>query len=212
MVYRDFETIKDVKAKFPITVSSAHSLFTDVEVVEPSAFLQEALTENIPIALNVNTEKAQSELIITPILIEVRKLFDRRINFFSGVDFTIDQEVGLSGYCDYILSASPEKMFIAAPIICMVEAKNERISSAYGQCLAEMIAAQRFHQAEANNQVDTNLITTVWGAATTGTTWRFLRLEGNDARIDPDEYPISQVDKLLGIFRHMVKASHRAIT
>jgi len=78
MAYSDFKTIKDVKAKFPITVSSAQSFFAEVEKIQPSRLLRENLAENIPVALNINTEKARSELIITPILIEVRKLFGKR--------------------------------------------------------------------------------------------------------------------------------------
>jgi len=181
MAYSDFKTIKDVKAKFPITVSSAHSLFTDIEEVEPSELLRTTLAENIPVALNINTEKARSELIITPIMMEIRRLYNGQVNFFSGIDFTVDVSLGLNGYCDYILSRSPEQIFLTVPIVCMVEAKNERIVSAYGQCLAEMIAAQKFNQAEQSQVQD---MMTVWGVATTGSIWRFLRLQGNQAFVD----------------------------
>jgi len=190
MAYSDFKTIKDVKAKFPITVSSAHSLFTDIEEVEPSELLRTTLAENIPVALNINTEKARSELIITPIMMEIRRLYNGQVNFFSGIDFTVDVSLGLNGYCDYILSRSPEQIFLTVPIVCMVEAKNERIVSAYGQCLAQ-------------SQVQDMM--TVWGVATTGSIWRFLRLQGNQAFVDADEYQISQIAKLLGIFKHIVE-------
>jgi len=209
MAYSDFKTIKDVKAKFPITVSSAQSFFAEVEKIQPSRLLRENLAENIPVALNINTEKARSELIITPILIEVRKLFDRQVSFFSGIDFTIDVELGLSGYCDYILSRSPDQIFLTAPIVCMVEAKNERIVAAYGQCLAEMIAAQKFNQTE-TEQSEANSITTIWGVVTTGSAWRFLRLEGNEAFVDHDEYQINQIAKLLGIFRYIISGADSA--
>ena len=209
MAYSDFKTIKNVKTKFPITVSSAQSFFTEVEEIQPSRLLRENLAENIPVALNINTEKARSELIITPILIEVRKLFDRQVSFFSGIDFTIDVELGLSGYCDYILSRSPDQIFLTAPIVCMVEAKNERIVAAYGQCLAEMIAAQKFNQTE-TEQSEANSITTIWGVVTTGSAWRFLRLEGNAAFVDHDEYQINQIAKLLGIFRYIISGADSA--
>jgi len=202
MPYSDFKTIKDVKAKFPITVSSTLALFQNVEETQPSELLNAVLTENIPVALNVNTEKARSELIITPILMEVRKLFDRQISFFSGIDFTVDVEQGLSGYCDYILSRSSDQMFMTAPAVCMVEAKNESIKSAYGQCLAEMIAAQKFNQTELQ---EANSMTTIWGVVTTGSIWRFLRLEENKAFVDSDEYLISQLPKILGIFQHIIR-------
>jgi len=206
MAYSDFKTIKDVKAKFPITVSSTHSFFTDIEEVQPSELLRATLAENIPVALNINTEKARSELIITPIMMEVRRLFNGQMAFFSGIDFTVDVSLGLNGYCDYILSRSPDQMFLTAPIVCMVEAKNERIVSAYGQCLAEMIAAQKFNQADQDQeQTQAHDMMTIWGAATTGSIWRFLRLQGNQAFVDADEYQVSQIAKLLGILKHIVE-------
>lgn len=137
------------------------------------------------------------------VLVEVFKLFDGHISFFSGADFTVDKELGLTGYCDYIVSRSPDQIFITRPVICIVEAKNEIIKSGYGQCLAEMIAAQKFNQA-AESTVEVDATTTIWGAVTIGDNWRFLRLEGNEAFIDNDEYQISQVAKILGIFRHII--------
>lgn len=204
MSYSDFKTIKDVQDKFPITVSSSKPLFTDIEEVQPSQFLQEFLTYGVKLALNMGTEKARSELIVTPVLLEVFKLFDGQISFFSGADFTVDKDLGLTGYCDYIVSRSPEQIFITHPVICMVEAKNEIIKSGYGQCLAEMIAAQKFNQAAADT-IETDNVTTIWGAVTIGDNWRFLRLEGNNAFIDNDEYHISQVAKVLGIFQHILE-------
>jgi len=86
----------------------------------------------------------------------------------------------------------------------MVEAKNERIVSAYGQCLAEMIAAQQFNQTDGQQQeADSGM--PIWGVVTTGSSWRFLRLEGNQVFVDNDEYQINQISKLLGIFRHIIK-------
>jgi len=45
--------------------------------------LAETLAENIPLALGIDTEKARSEMIVTPILIELRKIFHREISLFS---------------------------------------------------------------------------------------------------------------------------------
>jgi len=198
MAYSDFKTIKHVKDKFPITVSSGSSLFADIAPVTISGWLEETLEDNVPLALNINTEKARSEMIVAPVLIETRKRLERQVSLFSGVDFTVDKDLGLSGYCDFILSNSPNQAFITAPVICMVEAKNESIHGGYGQCIAEMIAAQRF------NKEESMPIETIWGVVTAGDTWKFLRLVGDHVSIDYNEYQISQIEKVLAILHHML--------
>jgi len=133
------------------------------------------------------------------VLVEVRKLLNHQISLFSGTDFTVDSKLGLNGYCDYILSNSPDQIYIKAPVVCMVEAKNENIKLAYPQCIAEMIAAQKFNVAK-EQQVET-----IWGVVTTGSSWKFLYLTGNQVAIDYEEYLISQIGKILGIFLHILR-------
>lgn len=65
------------------------------------------LEENISLALNINTEKARSELIISPVLVEARKLLKHKISLYSGIDFSVDEAQELNGFCDFILSDSP---------------------------------------------------------------------------------------------------------
>jgi hypothetical protein len=75
----------------------------------------------------------------------------------------------------------------------IVEAKRENIPSGLGQCLATMIAARRFNEQEGEP------IDTIYGAVTTGTDWKFLKLTQQVAYIDRSDYFISEVDKILGI-------------
>ena len=157
---------------------------------------------SLGLALKINTEKARSELIIMQVLLEARRLVERPISLFSGVEFTVDLSVGLNGYCDYILSSSPEQIFIKAPVLCMVEAKNLDPIGAYPQCMAEMIAAQRF------NAKQSNPIEAIWGVTTTGSIWRFLRLIDDQIVIDSNVYLINPVGKILGILRHILKGNN----
>lgn len=66
-------------------------------------------------------------MIITPILLELRRKANYEISLFSGSDFNVDFEKGLSGYCDFLISRSKEQLTINAPVIIIVEAKNENI-------------------------------------------------------------------------------------
>jgi transketolase C-terminal domain/subunit len=77
----------------------------------------------------------------------------------------------LVGFCDFILSESQEQFFIRAPVVIIVEAKNENIIAGLGQYIATMIAAQRF------NQQAHNAIPVIYGAVTSGDLWRFMTLE-----------------------------------
>ncbi|NEU72766.1 hypothetical protein PI95_009350 [Hassallia byssoidea VB512170] len=141
----------------------------------------------------INTEKARSEMIITPILLEVRRKANYQISLFSGTDFNVDAEKGLNGYCDFVISRSKEQLTINAPVMIIVEAKNENIKGGLGQCMAAMLAAQIFNQQEENE------IKTIYGAVTTGDIWKFLKLEGADLFVDLNNYYIKELNKILGI-------------
>jgi hypothetical protein len=192
MAYSNF-TLAKVKEDFGLTVDETQNLFVDVEGVKPSDILSVTLQEYIPLATAIGTEKARSEFLIAPILSEVRRQLNYQISLFSGTDFNVDIEKGLIGYCDFLLSASREQFFISAPVITIVEAKNENIIGGLGQCVAEMIAAQIFNQ---RKEID---IPVIYGVVTSGTTWRFLTLNETNVCIDLVEYYINQIDKILGI-------------
>ncbi len=80
----------------------------------------------------------------------------------------------------------------------IVEAKNDNIKEGLGQCGAEMVAARIF------NERDGEGLTTIHGAVTTGTNWRFLKLDGDVLYVDRPEYPLEPVGKILAILLHCV--------
>src|SRR5207248_2361643 len=147
----------------------------------------------------ISTEKARSELIIVPVLLEVRRQLPRRVGFFSGVDWAVDPAQGLRGVCDFLLSRSAEQLTIEAPVVAVVEAKNENMKAGIGQCLAEMVAARLYNQ---QRQTD---IATVYGVVTTGNNWKFLRLMETTAYVDVSEYYIKEVERIVGIIASMFK-------
>ncbi len=196
MAYSDFTTLSKVRTAFNLTIDETTRLFLDIASIEPSDYLKTTLNEFVPLANAINTEKARSELIIAPVLLEVRRHFNFQVGFFSGTEFNVEPTFGLNGYCDYILTASKEMYEIYAPVVTLVEAKNENIKSGLGQCIAEMIAAQRF------NQQNETPIDTIYGAVTTGMIWKFLKLDRQTAFIDLSDYFIKEVDKILGILSH----------
>ena len=192
MAYSDF-TLEKARKAFDLTIAEKDDLFSEVDTLEPTAPLQEFLRENAPLALQINTEKARSEMIIAPILLDLRKQFQHKISLFSGVEFSVSPELGLNGICDFLISGSIEQLFIEFPLAILVEAKKENITAGLGQCGAEMVAAQIFNQRERNESLP------ILGVVTSGNLWKFLQLEGKLLKIDINEYYLRDVRKILGI-------------
>jgi hypothetical protein len=193
MAYRDF-TLPILKKEFGLLIDEQSNLFATVKPVSSSELLNTTLGETVQLAIAINTEKARSEMIIAPVLLEVRRQVQGKISLFSGTEFNVDSDRGLVGYCDYILSRSPEQLTLNAPVIMVVEAKNENIKSGLGQCIAAMVAAQVFNRREEQG------IDTIYGVVTTGEIWKFLKLREDTVSIDlTDYYILPNLEKILGI-------------
>lgn len=202
MAFRDF-TLAQLRDEFHLVIDEAQDLFASVPPVPVDAHLARTLAENVPLALAINTEKARSELIIAPMLVELRRLRNHRISLFSGIEFNVLPEKGLNGICDFLISRSTAQLFLRAPVVAVVEAKKEDIKGGLGQCVAEMVAAHQFNLAEGNE------VPAVYGAVTSGSNWKFLKLEMPTVTIDIAEYLIDsrEVDsagRVLGVLSHMV--------
>jgi hypothetical protein len=192
MAYSDFD-LRAVRERFGFTLREDLDLYAATPGVEVSRELREFLRVWSPAAMAMNTEKARSEMIIAPILMEAVRLSGYRLNLFSGLSLDVDKERGLTGVCDYLLALSPERFFLSHPVVAVVEAKREDITGGLGQCAAAMVGAREFNQREGRAEV------AVHGAVTTGSIWRFLKLEGDVLFIDLPEYYFDQVGKILGI-------------
>lgn len=203
MAYSDFKTVSQVKTSFDLSINQVN-LFSEIESAPPSEYLKMTLKRNLKVAFDNDTEKARSELIIAPLLIEVREIFNGKVSLFYGRDFNVDATMGLNGFCDYILSASEFTLEIEAPVVTIVEAKNESTNVGLGQCIAEMVAAQRFNQAR------DRILANIYGAVTTGRLWRFLKLSDRTVSIDNEELVIEDaedlnISKILAILTEPIK-------
>ncbi|WP_353734920.1 MULTISPECIES: hypothetical protein [unclassified Okeania] len=140
-------------------------------------------------------------MIISPIIVELRKYFNRQISLFSGTEFNVDKSKGLTGRCDFIISYSPKQLEVTAPVVTIVEAKNDNIKSGIAQCIAEMVAAQLFNR-QKNHQ-----ISCIYGIVTTGSNWKFLRLTENQVEIEAGEHFIGNLESLFGILIYIIENS-----
>jgi hypothetical protein len=197
MSFQNFN-FPQVQQDLGLTVDEA-DLFSHVANLALREEFVAALTEGTNLALAVNTEKAKSEFIIAPLLLELRRSLGDRLGLFSGVELAVDPARGLNGVCDFIITKSARQFILSSPLIAIVEAKNDNLRSGLGQCIASMVAAQIF------NQQSSDPIEAVFGVVTTGSAWKFLRLQQAVVTLDIKEYYIDNAGKILGVLTHIVQ-------
>ncbi len=198
MAFRDFN-FPDVQQTLGLTLTEAN-LFDGVSAVEPSSEFAARMRSGVDLALAVNTEKARSEFIIAPVLMELRRMLGDGFGLFSGIEFHVDASRGLNGFCDFILTRSPLQSVLTAPLVAIVEAKNDNLRTVLGQCIAAMVAAREFN---ARTAVP---VESTYGVVTTGGAWKFLRLSGSDLELDKHEYFVAELGKILGIFSTILRS------
>lgn len=200
MSYSDFTSFDKL---IPLGISQIITVekLVDFEPIAPSAFLTEALKRFAPLAIAINTEKARSEYLIAPILSEI-VTFNPHVSLFSGKNFTADPSLGLNGFVDFLLTANPDKLVIKAPIVTVIEAKNENINEGLAQCIATMYAA--FLVNRRDHKIGDK---TVYGSVTTGQVWRFLALTPDlEVAIDLKDRYLTPIDELLGLLKALITA------
>ncbi|MFM7448768.1 MAG: hypothetical protein ACKO24_09235 [Leptolyngbyaceae cyanobacterium] len=134
-----------------------------------------------------NSEFAICENFIYPVLKEVWKHYYSKFTLWSHCFLECD--ASLSGFPEYILARrSPlGKIVFDKPYFILVEAKQDNFDAAWGQCIAEMIAAQRLNE---NSQI------TVFGITSNGSLWQFGKLAANIFTLNSTFYTIQELDKL----------------
>jgi hypothetical protein len=197
MSYSSF-SIEEVEIKFDLSINSAIFL-SEAKLISPSSGLAQSLERGLRLVKRSVSEKAKSEFIIAPILLELESLLIDKISVFSGDDFTVDRELGLNGICDFLISRFPSQLIIKAPVIAIVEAKKGVLKDGWGQCIAELVAAQKFNHSRGQN------IPVIYGIVTSGILWQFMKLENRTVTVEPDEYPLLPIDRILGILHWLVE-------
>ncbi|RZK36732.1 MAG: hypothetical protein EOO57_06690 [Hymenobacter sp.] len=194
MAYSDF-TIDRLSTEFGVDFQGAN-LFSGVGTVVPSEWLAETLT--LANQLGFGNEKSRSERLISPILTELARRNAHTFTIVSGGYLDVDPARGLNGECDFVLSYVRLHNFIKAPVFCVAEAKKQDMDQGTVQCAAQLIGAARF------NEREKKVIPTLYGCATTGVEWQFLKLEGTVCTLDEARYYTLELPKLLGVLQHIV--------
>ncbi len=172
---------------------------TVLPLVQPSQFLIDTLEKNK--RRKLRSEKAKSEFLISPIIGELEDRNGQKFALYSGYKFKVEPDLGLTGFCDYVLSFEPKSPTIQAPVFFVVESKNDNLDEGVDQCIAEMYAAHLFNQKKGKEKK------AIYGAVTFGFEWKFIKLEEKQADIDYEVYFLNDLPKLLGVLQYIIDLS-----
>lgn len=196
MAFGEF-TYPEVIAHFGLTETTA-ALFATAKPVALSAGLLDAFQGNLTLASTIRTEKARAEWLVAPILGELWRRYRDRISLYSGLDFPADPDAKLTGFCDFLIGRGAQLPRLVAPLLVVIEAKKDDVSTGYGQCIAGMVGIRSFNRRAGKPA------SPVFGVVTTGISWQFLRLDETLLTFDPQEHPIDPPDRLYGILVAMI--------
>ncbi len=194
MAYSHFKKYKDLD---PLGLKTLlMPLHFEPNLVKPSNWLETTIEKNL--SFPRGSQKARCEFFITPILSEIVDNNKSKITYFSGYEFDVDKTLRLVGRCDYLITCVPNSPMIQAPVLSVVEAKDDNFEKGNPQCIAQMRAVQIFNEREGKPTP------VVYGASTYGLAWQFLRLENDIVHVDTRFYALENLPNILGVLQHIV--------
>jgi hypothetical protein len=146
MPYCHFKKLTDVTKKFNLNLQTV-VLFPSIKPIELSQYLTICLdaAEKVGYA----NEKERSERLVSPILTELTLHNHTSIVVYSGRDLFVDDKQGLNGECDFLISVHKKVIDeLIAPVIAIVEAKEQDLRYGVAQCAAQLYGAKLFNEAE----------------------------------------------------------------
>ena len=131
--------------------------------------------------INLKSEMAKREFLVTPIIYELVKNIDVKVDIEANTYF----DKTLKGTIDYVLN-NKNNIFIA------IEAKNSDIEKGIVQLVAELIAIDKIIEEKSDF---------IYGAVTIGFTWCFVVLDRKQKLITQhiDYYSIKELEDIIKI-------------
>lgn len=194
MAYSDF-TLKQLRKDFGIENKIKNIFDAEIKLVKPSETLKKAIhtAEQLPL----RTEKAKSELLVLPILLDIWERNEHFFTIYSGENLNADKAKGLTGECDFILARDIDSYEINLPIISIVEAKKDDIEQGVAQCASQLLGARIFNE-------DSQKIDILYGCVTNSREWQFLRLKNSEVEVHTELIYITEIERILGAFQQII--------
>jgi len=105
----------------------------------------------------------------------------------------------LNGTPDYLVSTKSAlgKTVLETPLVIIAEAKKNDFEQGWGQCLAELIAAQR---------INGDASFAVYGIVTDGKLWEFGKLQENLFTKNIEGFTVDNLARLFGVLNYIFQA------
>ncbi|MBE9056370.1 hypothetical protein [Sphaerospermopsis sp. LEGE 08334] len=200
MSFNKYKNIADVLQEFPITYSERN--FIEQIPIEIDPYFQNRLNFLLQEGVIFNSEYAICESIIYPILVEVWRNYADKLLLWSHQALNYDEN--LSGIPDYMIAQrSPRgKVILEKPYLIIVEAKKDNFEEGWGQCLAELVAAQKIN-GEENSRL--------FGIVSNGKLWEFGFLQAVDFVKNVKYYVLDDLQALMEAVNFLFNASFEQV-
>ncbi len=198
MAFSDFKTIPEVLEKFRIR----YTVKDFVRIEETAGTPSEQFLQDFEFCMQYidvfTSEASRCEAIIFPILKEIYKGYAESYALWIKKSIVYDET--LSGTPDYLISTRSELGLpvVGTPLIMLVEAKKNDFEQGWGQCLAELVAAQKI-----NAEPDVP----VYGIVSDGTLWQFGYLIGDAFTRNRTSVTMDNLPALFGAVNSVFKAA-----
>ncbi len=180
MGYSDFKSLTQVCEEFTyLSVEKKEFVKENNFIVKESEqCVYDFIMKNFKNPFSFVNEVTICEKIISPILDLVAE--NSNLPVWSQPSLIVEKEANLSGSPDFLLAPANKGMDgYSKPVVCLVEAKDDKFKDAWGQLGAEMLASQLLNS---NKKVP------IWGITSNGSSWQFGKLEGNLFTINTISY------------------------
>lgn len=207
MAFSDFKSIAEVQAKFSIKASKA-ALIGVEEPLTPSEWFLQEFAFNMQQFNFAESEMARCQALIFPVLREVYKAYAD--TYVLWIDESLAYDETLTGTPDYFVATKSELggRILGTPLIIVVEAKKNDFEAGWGQCLAELIAAQKINA----QNIEAHAMFPVYGIVTDGMMWQFGRLVGDTFTENITPFSLGDLPRLFGAIDAVFKAIQNGST
>ncbi|MDE0552909.1 MAG: hypothetical protein OXI24_01740 [Candidatus Poribacteria bacterium] len=199
MAFSDFKAISEALEQFRIVYTEKDFFTVEVPLNPSEQFLQdfEFCRQHIDVFAS---EAARCEVIIFPILKEIYKGYADTYALWIQKPITYDEI--LNGTPDYLISTKSElgRPVVGTPLILLAEAKKNDFEQGWGQCLAELVAAQKIND-------DPEF--PVYGVVSDGISWQFGCLIGDVFTQNRTNFGVDNLPVLFGAINAVFKAALR---
>jgi hypothetical protein len=196
MAFSDYKNIAQVQKEFGVKYEETN--FIPAVELEPSPVFQSEFAFTLETIDVFTSEAARTEAIIFPILRELYKSYHNRFALWIQAPLTYNEK--LKGTPDYLIATKSPlgKTVLETPLVAIVEAKKNDFEQGWGQCLAELVAAQKLNQDEQ---------AVVYGIVTDGRYWEFGKLQTTTFVKNDESFSVDHLARLFGVLNFIFQAA-----